>query len=175
MRAVERAKDPVDFAVLLEDSAALLGLVVAAAGVALGHLTGQPAYDGVASLVIAAILGATAFLLARESKGLLIGEAANREVLAAIRKIGQQRPGVECVEDVLTMHVGPDFILVALRVALAPAAWCRAPDVFDDLEREIRRAEPRVRRVFIDTPHDGDSRLTAARSPGPRSSRDPAP
>jgi cation diffusion facilitator family transporter len=153
--AVRRGKDPTTFAVLFEDSAALAGLVVAFAGVAAGHATGDPRFDGAASLVIAAILACTAFLLARETKSLLIGESANREVVAKIRELARRYPEVPRVHEVLTMHMGPEFILANIALELAcDAPRERAHEILDGLDRDIKRAEPRVKRVFIEVQNE---------------------
>jgi divalent metal cation (Fe/Co/Zn/Cd) transporter len=89
LKAVQRGKDPSMFVVLFEDSAAMLGLIVAAAGIFLSQITGNPIYDGMASIIIGLILAATAAWLAYETKSLLIGESANKEVIQGIRKIAQ--------------------------------------------------------------------------------------
>jgi cation diffusion facilitator family transporter len=161
--AVRRGKDPTTFAVLFEDSAALAGLVVAFAGVAAGHATGDPRFDGAASLVIAAILACTAFLLARETKSLLIGESANREVVAKIRELARRYPEVPRVHEILTMHMGPDFILANIAVELAcDAPRERAHQILDGLDRDIKRAEPRVKRVFIEVQNECPPERAAA-------------
>src|SRR5690349_9807225 len=153
--AVRRGKDPTTFAVLFEDSAALAGIVVAFAGVAAGHVTGDPRFDGAASLVIAAILACTAFLLARETKGLLIGESANREVIARIRELARRYPEVPRVHEILTMHMGPEFILANIAIELAcDAPRERAHEILDGLDRDIKRADPRVKRVFIEVQNE---------------------
>jgi cation diffusion facilitator family transporter len=153
--AVRRGKDPTTFAVLFEDSAALAGLAVAFLGVLAGHLTGDPRFDGAASLAIGAILAVTAFWLARETKGLLIGESANREVIARIRALAQRYPEVPRVHEILTMHMGPDFILANLAIELAcDASRERAHEILDGLDRDIKRADPRVKRVFIEVQNE---------------------
>ena len=150
--AVRRGKDPTVIAVLFEDSAALAGLVVAAIGVALYHVTGNALYDGAASIVIGLILACTACWLAYETKGLLIGEAANREVVAEIRRLAQRYPEVERVNVVLTMHVGPEYILAAVSLNIArDVPRNRAHAVVDELDDSIKRADRRLKRVFIES------------------------
>jgi cation diffusion facilitator family transporter len=152
VEAVRRGKDPTDFAVLLEDSAALAGLAVAFVGVLAGHLTGDPRFDGAASIIIGLILAVTAFWLARETKGLLIGESAEREVVAEIKRLAQHYREVQRVNEVLTMHVGPDYILVTLGLDIAPhVPRARAHEVMDELDEKIKAADPRVKRVFIES------------------------
>jgi cation diffusion facilitator family transporter len=150
--AVRRGKDPTVIAVLFEDSAALAGLVVAAIGVALFHLTGNAVYDGAASIVIGLLLAATALWLAFETKGLLIGEAANREVVAEITRIAKRYPEVEGVNEVLTMHVGPEYILAALSLNIArDVPRNRAHAVMDELDETLKKTDPRLKRVFIES------------------------
>ena len=110
-KAVQRGKDPAMFVVLFEDSAAMLGLIVAAAGIFLSQITANPIYDGLASIIIGLILAATAAWLAYETKSLLIGESANPEVIRGIRKIAESHGSIQHVNEILTLHMGPDFIL----------------------------------------------------------------
>lgn len=114
--AVRQSKDPSVFTVLFEDTAALLGLLVAFLGILGSQLLGIPELDGVASIGIAVILGATAVFLARESKGLLIGEAALPEVQESILAIAERDPEVVRVNGVVTVHIGPEQIVAALSV-----------------------------------------------------------
>ena len=151
MEAVRHGKDPTVFVVLFEDSAALLGLLVAAAGLGMGQLTGNPMYDGLASVVIGIILAGTALWLARETKGLLIGESAEPEIIASIEKLADQIPSVETVNEVLTLHMGPDYVLLNLSLDFADGV--SAGQVEDDIEvldRKIRAAHPVVKRIFIE-------------------------
>ncbi|TAK83428.1 MAG: cation transporter [Betaproteobacteria bacterium] len=150
--AVRVAKDPTDFAVLLEDSAALAGIAVASLGVLAGDLTGEPRYDGIASIMIGCILAGTAWWLARETKSLLIGESASREVVGGIRRLAESHPDVRGVHEILTMHVGPDFILANVSVEIPPEVPReRAHAVLEELDRDIKRSDPRVKRVFIES------------------------
>ena len=107
LRAVQRGKDPTMFVVLFEDSAAMLGLVVAFVGIFLSQITANPYYDGIASIIIGLILAGTAAWLAFETKGLLIGESANTEVIQGIRKIAQSYDNIQHVNEILTLHMGP--------------------------------------------------------------------
>jgi cation diffusion facilitator family transporter len=152
VEAVKRSKDPTVIAVLFEDSAALAGLVVAFVGVALYQITGNPLYDAAASIVIGLILGATAMWLAFETKGLLIGESANREVVAEIRRLVERYPEVERVNEVLTMHMGPEYILANISVNIAcDVPRTRAHEIMDELDDRIKKADSRVKRVFIES------------------------
>ena len=149
IEAVRYGKDPSRFMVLFEDTSALLGLGIAAVGVAAQQLTGKPLYDGLASIVIGLVLTATAvwLALAHETKGLLIGESANREVVADVRRIALEVPGIERVLEVLSMHVGPQFILVAITLELAEGRTRRY--AVDRLQGRLQRAHPRIRRLFV--------------------------
>jgi len=151
IEAVQRAKDPSLFVVLFEDSAALLGLLVALAGVGLSQLTGILYFDGIASVIIGLILVGTAIWLAWETKGLLIGESANAPVVAGIREILEACPVIEHVNEVLTMHMGPDYILVNIAVDFRDDV--AAGDIertIAELDTRIRERFPKVKRVFIE-------------------------
>ena len=116
IEAIQRAKDPSIFVVLFEDSAAMLGLLVAFLGVALSQYTGILVFDSIASIIIGLILIGTAIWLAYETKGLLIGESANQSIIKDIRSILEATDGIEHVNEILTMHMGPDFILANISV-----------------------------------------------------------
>ncbi len=149
--AIRRAKDPSIFVVFIEDSAALIGLGVAFAGILLSQLSGNHAFDAVASIIIGLILGITASILAAETKSLLIGESANREVVQGIRLIASSSTGIEHVNEILTMHMGPEFILVNLSVEFADAAL--ADDIeamIARLDRKIKESYPNVKRIFVE-------------------------
>lgn len=151
VQAVRRGKDPSMFVVVFEDSAALLGLIVALVGIALSQATGNPIFDGIASVVIGFVLGGTAIWLAAETKGLLIGESANRDVVETIRQLAGQADGVEAVNEVLTMHMGPDFILATLSIRFQrglPAE--RIERAIAELDRAIKAEESMVKRVFVE-------------------------
>jgi len=123
VRTIRYSKDPSLVTVLFEDSAALLGLIAAFAGIWLAESTGDPRFDGVGSLVIGFVLAVVAVVLAYESRGLLIGERAEPELVDEIRRLVEADPGVAGVEEVRTMHVGPRTVLVTLRAVFrGPAA-----------------------------------------------------
>lgn len=151
VQAVRRGKDPSLFVVLFEDSAAMLGLVAAFFGVLLSQLTGQYWIDGASSIVIGLILGGTAAWLAYETKGLLIGESAEKSVVDGIREIADSFRSVEKVHEVLTMHMGPDFILVNISVKFRPET--SAGDIeatITRLDTAIKRDFAMVKRVFVE-------------------------
>lgn len=113
-QAIKQSKDPAGFIVLFEDSAALTGLLVAAAGVWASHAFDDPRIDGVASIVIGIVLGAVAILLAREAKGLLIGERADPKLVEQVRSLVSATPGITAVNHVRTIHTAPDQVFVAI-------------------------------------------------------------
>jgi len=147
IEAVRYGKDPSRFMVLFEDTAALLGLLIAGAGIGAEQLTGQPLYDAIASILVGCVLSVSAVWLAYETKGLLIGESANREVVEDIQRIAAQVNGIERVHEVLTMHVGPQFILVAMTLELSSGRTRR--HAIDQLEARLKRSHPRIKRVFV--------------------------
>ena len=152
LEAVHRGKDPTVFTVLFEDSAALLGLLAALAGIALGDLTGNPAYDGAASIIIGLILSVAAFWLAFETKGLLIGESASGDVVNGIRTLIRRDPQVDRVNAILTMHMGPDYILVNISLHVASDVdRAHVHQIFSNIDRDIKQAYPRIKRVFIES------------------------
>ncbi len=151
LEAVQRGKDPALFVVLFEDSAAMVGLLVALIATALGQWTGNLYFDGAASIIIGLILAGTAAWLAHETKGLLIGESANPHVVNGIRDLARQHDEIDHVNEVLTMHIGPDFILANLSVDFAdkvPAGDMER--VIAQLDINIKQRFPRVKRVFVE-------------------------
>jgi len=151
MQAVKRGKDPTIFLVLFEDTAAVLGLVVAFVGIWLGQVTGLTYLDGVATVIIGLILGATAVWLAYETKGLLIGESANREVVQSIRELTGGFSEVTHVNEVLTMHMGPEFILVNVSVAFHEKLTSEQVETtIAMIDQAIKESHPRVKRIFIE-------------------------
>lgn len=151
IEAVRRAKDPSVFVVLFEDSAAMLGLLVAFIGVALTQYTGIHYFDGVASIIIGLILLGTAVWLAYETKGLLIGESANSYVIKGIREILQADQSVCQVNEVLTMHMGPDFILANISIDFRNELTAvELENIVADLDTRIKLQYPQIKRVFIE-------------------------
>ena len=148
--AIRQSKDPPSFIVLLENGAAMAGIIAAAIGLLLSQLTHDPFFDGAASVVIGVILGFTAALLAYESKGLLIGEAADPELVRNLHDLACSMPGVVGVGHVLTVHSSPDQITVMMNVDFED--HIRASDVervVCRVEEEARQRWPQVRRLFV--------------------------
>jgi len=151
IEAVQRGKDPSMFVVLFEDSAALLGLLIAMSGIWLTQMTGIAVFDGIASILIGLILGGTAIWLAIETKGLLIGEGANTEVTKSIRQIAQSFDEVEQVNELLTMYMGPDFLLVNISIRFKRGQLTREIEaVIQQLDSAIKAQHKMVQRVFVE-------------------------
>ncbi len=148
---MHRGKDPTTFVVLFEDSAAMLGLMVAFAGVALSQITGLAWFDGLASVIIGLLLAVTAIWLAVETKGLLIGESANRWIVDGVRAQVARHMAVVHVNEVLTMHMGPEYILVTISVDLRnelPAG--EVERISAELDAQIKANYANVKRVFVE-------------------------
>jgi len=149
-RAVRESKDPTTFTVLFEDTAALAGLLIALAGVAAAQYFEMPELDGVASLGIGAVLAVTALVLARETKGLLIGEAANKRLEGSVLAIAQADPAVERANGVVTVHLAPNQVVAALSAEFSDEL--RTPDIeacVTRVETKIRQAHPEITTLFI--------------------------
>jgi cation diffusion facilitator family transporter len=147
----KRSKDPSIFMVFGEDTAALVGLLVAFLGVFLSDRLGNPYPDALASIVIGLILAAVAIFLAGESQSLLIGETASRKTVQGIRRLVLEHPDVENLRNPLTMHFSPDEILLNLDVRFRPDLQVADVDkVIDQLESSIQAAYPEIRKIFIE-------------------------
>ncbi|MDH3883348.1 MAG: cation diffusion facilitator family transporter [Desulfobacterales bacterium] len=156
LEAVQHGKDPTIFVVLFEDSAAMLGILAAFVGIFLSQLTNNSVYDGIASIIIGLILAGTAAWLAYETKGLLIGESANPRIVKGIRNIASAYSKIKHVNEVLTLHMGPDFILLNLSVDFADSL--SAGDIEDTiarLDRQIKQAYPKIKRIFVEAESRG--------------------
>jgi cation diffusion facilitator family transporter len=148
---VESSPDITVKVALFEDSAAMVGLVFAALGVGLRQLTGSPVWDGGASIAIGALLVVVAVKLGMDSKELLIGRAASPEMERLIREEIESRPGVDALLELQTMHMGPDSLIVAARVALDDELGAdEAEDLADEVDRRLSEKLPLQPHVFID-------------------------
>lgn len=151
-QSIETSKDPTTYTVLFEDSAALLGLVVAFVGVLLAHKLNNPYFDGAASIIIGIILAVVAVLLAYESKGLLVGEAVDPKTLKNIRRLAESDPRVEKVKSALTMHFGPHTILLAMDLQFRRnLSAAEVENSIDVLEEKIRSHHEDVKHIFIES------------------------
>ncbi len=151
IRSVQEGKDPSMFVVLFEDSAALLGLFVAMLGIFLSEYTGILIFDGIASVVIGLILAFTAIWLAIETKGLLIGESADPEIVKGIKALADEYNEVEYINEVLTMHMGPEYILVNLSIDFDDHMKAgKIEQVISEIDSKIKQKWPRVKRIFVE-------------------------
>jgi cation diffusion facilitator family transporter len=151
LSAIHHGKDPSLFTVLFEDTAALMGLAVAFLGVFLSHELDLPVLDGAASVAIGAILIVAALWLAYVSRSLLVGEAADPELVAAIREIVLADEAVTGLGVVLTMHLGPEDVLLNIEVQFTPGL--PAEDIhtaIHRIEQRISEPYPEVSRIFIE-------------------------
>jgi cation diffusion facilitator family transporter len=148
---IRRAKAPELPAILLEDLAALTGLVFATAGVALTVITGNGVWDGAGSLAIGVLLGCVAAVLAVEMKSLLIGESASADTERAIVTALEAGPEVQCVIHLRTLHMGPESLLVAAKIAIsgADSAALVAAGI-DAAERRVRQAVPIAETIYLE-------------------------
>lgn len=151
LSAVRDSKDPTVFTVLFEDSAAMLGLLVALFGLLGVQYLGLAWLDGAASILIGIILAGTAALLAFETKGLLIGEGASPEVLAKIEAIIDATPAIDNLNEIRTLHRGPRDVLLALSVDFIDEVVAgTVEETIYSLERTIKMQMPEITRLFIE-------------------------
>jgi cation diffusion facilitator family transporter len=171
-QAVHESKDPALLTVLFEDSAAIIGLLLAFLGVGLSQLLEAPVFDGLASIAIGTTLALTAIVLAIETKGLLIGESAGSSVREGIATILAGQKNVVAVNEVLTMHMGPEDVLLNLSLDFADSlSSAEVEATISDLERLIKSAYPEIKRVFIEAQSRGAHRAAAAiEEPNPQAS-----
>jgi cation diffusion facilitator family transporter len=150
IEAVQKSKDPPGFIVLLENGGAMAGIIVAAVGLGISQYTGDPRFDGAASILIGLILAIIAFFLAYESKALLIGEAADPDMVAAMHKMVEAKAGVTAVGEILTVHSAPDQITAMLSVDFEDHITAREVErLVCEIEKETAEQFPHVRRMYI--------------------------
>lgn len=158
-QAIKNSKDPTVFTILFEDTAAILGLLVALIGIFLGHLFNNVYFDGIASIIIGIILAIVAVVLARESKGLLVGESADPQTIANIRSLSKTEPGVKEVIRVLTMQLAPKEVLLNLELQFSHNLTGEEIALtVESLEANIRQKHPEIKQIFIEA-----KSLTASR------------
>ena len=165
-RALFASKDPTIPVVLLEDMGAVVGLLTAFVALVLSFVTGSSLPDTIGSIVIGVLLCSIGFALAYDTHGLLIGEGASPELRAQANAIAEATPGVEAVTQLLSLHLGPDAILVALKVRFRRELTLPELEATIDLmEERIRSAIPAMKRIFIEP----DSHYVEALDPERRS------
>jgi len=151
LKHVRTSPDTTVKAALFEDTAAVIGLALAAAGLLLEQLTGSPVFDGAASIAIGVLLIVVAFRLGLDSRELLIGRAADPKLQELIRDEIEHTPGVDRLLGLQTMHVGPDSIIVAARVDLTDAARAdQVENLAEDIDQRLAERLPVTAHVFVD-------------------------
>jgi cation diffusion facilitator family transporter len=167
LRRVRHSKDPTTKTILFEDGAAVTGVLIAVAGLVAYQLTGNVLWDGLASILIGCLLAYVAFALGRDVKGLLLGAAASPEVRDRLREVIAGYDEVDDVLELLTMHLAPEQLLVAVRIDLADDVTGRDVElVCDRIERALHDAEPMVTEVFLDpTPRYGAAHDRVSQQP----------
>jgi cation diffusion facilitator family transporter len=164
-RALLEARDPTIPLVLAEDATAMAGLLIALLAVGLNGLTGSDYWDPIGSVVIGALLCAVALILAKITHGLLIGESATPESQERALRLTASVEGVDRVTQLLTLHLGPDVILLAMKIAFEPTlSVAQVEEVTNRIEAAIRAELPQMRKIFIEADSRGDLRgVQAAR------------
>ena len=148
--AFRSSKDPTTFTILFEDTAALLGLLIAAAGIAAAQALGAPRLDGLASIGISLVLVVSSLLLARETKGLLIGEAADPHVRDSILHIAAVDADVRCANGVVTVQMGPRQVIAALSAEFHDRlSTTQIEECVNRVEAAIKHAHPEVMALFV--------------------------
>ena len=149
-QAIRESKDPTTFTVLFEDSAALVGLAIALVGTAASQWLEEPVLDGVASVAIGFVLAITAILLARETKGLLIGESARPELRRGIERIAMAHPGVDRAVTQMTVHMAPDQVVGIVNVDFADRISSQEVEAAAaTIEQRIRETYPEMVAIFV--------------------------
>jgi cation diffusion facilitator family transporter len=152
VQALKKSKDPSVVTVLMEDSAAMLGLVVALCGIAAAQFLAMPVFDGIASVTIGLILAGAAIFLAIETKSLLIGEGAEPIIVEGVRRIIAAQSGILKTNEILTMHLGPRDILLNVSIDFHDGVDSVGIErAVSEMERAVKAAHPDVTRIFIES------------------------
>jgi cation diffusion facilitator family transporter len=159
MQAVREARDPTIPLVLAEDTTALIGLAIAFTAVLTSHLTGQAFWDPVGSILIGLLLAVVAVALASNTHTLIIGASADPEEQGHALALTEEVDGVEKVTQILTFHVGPDVVILAMKVAFDKKMTTdEIEECINEIERRIRAELPLMRKIFIEVDAHGDGR-----------------
>ncbi|CAM4133739.1 cation diffusion facilitator family transporter [Gillisia hiemivivida] len=161
MKNIVQSKDAATFAVIIEDTAAIIGLSIALLGVFLSQQLQNPYLDGATSVSIGVLLLVVATFLAKESKGLLLGESASPKVIASVEKIMKEHPSVKDWALPQTMHFGPESILLVIEIDLIDSMeLMEAENTMVKIRAEIQRQEPTITKVFIQSSHNLHPKLS---------------
>ncbi|HKB53010.1 MAG TPA: cation diffusion facilitator family transporter, partial [Ramlibacter sp.] len=151
LEAFQASKDPANYSIVAEDSAALIGLAIAAAGVYFSHRFDMPRLDALASVLIGLLLAGVAVVLIRESRGLLVGEGVKPETAREIRLLVAQEPAVRRVGPLLSMYIGAEEVLVTMDVGFGGATPAsEVASAIGRIEHRVRERFPKVRRIYIE-------------------------
>lgn len=166
LQAVKEARDPTIPLVLAEDTSALIGLTVAFVAVLVADLTGNPIFDAMGSIVIGLLLAFVAAALARLTHGLLIGASADPEDEGQALELTEGVDGVDRVTQLLTFHVGPDVVILSMKLGFRPSMTAvEIEETINEIERRIRAEMTTMRKIFIEVDAKGDGRgLVRARN-----------
>jgi len=167
-KALFSSKDPTIPVVLLEDTAAVCGLVIAFLAIGISALTHNPMADAIGSIVIGLLLCAVGLVLARYTRSLLLGEGVAPQVRERILGLVEGTPGVLKLTQFLSMHLGPEAVILALKVRFEPKmALEEVERVIDDIEARVRAAEPGMSKIFVEPDSDYDSAQDLSLRPSP--------
>jgi cation diffusion facilitator family transporter len=159
IQAVREARDPTIPLVLAEDTTALFGLSIALIAVTLTQVTGQPFWDPLGSICIGLLLAVVAAVLARNTHTLLVGASADLEEQGHALALTEGVDGIDRVTQILTFHVGPDVVILAMKVAFEKTLTAPAiEEIINEAERRIRAELPLMRKIFIEVDANGDGR-----------------
>lgn len=166
-QAFRQSKDPSGFMVLFEDSAAIAGLLIAGVGVWASHHFNRPELDGYASIGIGVVLALVAIVLAREAKGLLIGERADEGVIAEVYRLVDHHPAITSVNHVRTIHTAPDKVFVAISADFRnDVTMGDAERLVSELETKLKAALPQLSSIYIRPEKREEATLVAAPAAG---------
>ncbi len=151
IKAYSESKDPTIFTVLAEDAAAITGITIAFVGVFLASYFNNPLYDGLGSILIGTVLIIVASELAYESKGLLVGESVDEDILKGVREITHQNSSVVSVNKLLTMHLGPNDVLLTMQIKLrGNLPGDEITRIIADLKEKIKTRYPMIRQIYLE-------------------------
>ncbi len=158
-QAIMDTRDPTIPLVLAEDATALAGLTIALVAIGLSQLTGHGFWDPLGSVIIGVLLCSVAIALAKITHGLLIGASAAPEDQGQVMAIAESTPGVVRMTQILTMHLGPDVVILTMKVAFTPKMHVEEVEAtINEMERRIRKEMPHMRKIFIEPDSHGDGR-----------------